>query len=371
MRAGTYLRAWFLVLAVLGIAAAPAAAAEPTLYELPESTHAYSFAPTPDGTIWFSPVHGNRWEGPKGPRIGRLGTDGSLAELGAQGFGEPVVGPQGELWATRVRESPAKKITLRLARLSPTGQVEATYILHLGHTFPSALAVTPEAVWFVRRRPKSGETIERYTPADGRLRGFALSSQCAARALTGAADGSLWFAQTCEPHGGRGTEAAPGIGHIDPSSGAIRRWRLGRKDYPAAIALGADGSVWFGVSHQGYSAPDIGRIEGNGTVTEWPAPNAYLGSIAIGADGRVWFQSSMGGQIFTALNSIGPDGDLATPVCADPECKLEPVGITAAADGSLVYGLREPHSIGGGGFTQIMEGESIANEAGFIARLVP
>ncbi len=190
-------------------------------------------------------------------------------------------------------------------------------------------------------------------------------------ALAAATDGTLWFTEACRRrrHGEDGPGGS-GIVRIAPS-GKVVRYRLTGKDYPISIALGADGTAWFGVSHWGYSAPLIGRIARTGALAEYRVPHGYPDRIAVGRDGRLWFSSTFGGGIYRALDSIGASGGLGKPVCADPACELEPSSLTASPDGSLWYALAGPHSIGGGGGTQIWKSLTIANEAGFIGHLVP
>ncbi len=359
-----------LALAIGAVAAAPAGAAEPTLYQLPDATHAFSVAAAADGTVWFSPSHGSEWQGPEEPGIGRVGADGTVGELPVPGFGKPVLGPAGEVWVSGASKDEAGENLLLIGLLSPSGQIEREYAVGRGQGAIGAMAPTRDAVWFVHFRP-GRDSVERVSTADGSVRQFAIGPRCQSTALAVAADGTLWFTEACRrrTHG----EAGPGgssIVRIAPS-GKIVRDRLTGKDYPISIALGANGTVWFGVSHWGYSAPLIGRIARSGALAEYRVPHGYPDRIAVGGDGRLWFSSTFGGGVYRALNSIGANGRLGEPVCADPACELEPSSLTASPDGSLWYALTTPHTIGGGGGTQIWESLTIANEAGFIGHLVP
>lgn len=302
-----------------------------------------------------------------------MSADGTVSEvpLSAAGLDEPVLGPEGEVWVSGKNTSETGEDVLQVARLGPSGQIEATYTIGSGQDEITAMAVTRGYVWFAQRPDKGRASIGRLSLGDAAVSRFALRPRCLAEALAVAGDGTAWYTEACRIR--RHGEAGPGgssIGRID-RRGDIRRWRLVGKDYPMSIALGRDGTVWFGVSHWGFSAWQVGRISPAGALAEYPVPHGYPRSIAVGPEGRLWFQSSFGGAIYRALNSISKRGKLGTPICADPTCELEPTSLAGAADGSLWYSLIRPHTIGGGGQTQIFEEMAIANEAGLIGHLVP
>ncbi len=58
---------------------------------------------------------------------------------------------------------------------------------------------------------------------------------------------------------------------------------------PRAIALGADGNIWFGE----FAGGKIGRITPKGEITEFviPTPNSGPRALAAGPDGNIWFIS--------------------------------------------------------------------------------
>jgi streptogramin lyase len=378
MRSDSLKRAVLLVLSALllvAIVAAPAGASEPIEVELSTSTHATSFAPAADGTVWFSLYHGSEWEGRKGPTLGRLGADGTVTELPAPEGGPPALGPDGELWVSGARKDGAGEVRFDVAQLSSSGQLVKRYPVGRGKggLVPGIEALTPTAgaVWFVRHRPRRRAAIERLSLADGSVRQFSLHPGCGSNALAIAADGTVWFTESCGHRGGnmRGPEGSA-IGKITPGGRGVR-YRVTGRGHPVSVAVGTDRTVWFGMTNLGYTTPLVGHITSTGGLAEYRVPNGEPSSIAVGGDGRLWFPSSFGGGTDRALDSIGPSGRLAEPVCADPTCRLGPSALTAAPDGSLWYALTEPHSIGGGGFTQIMEGETIQNEAGFIGHVVP
>jgi streptogramin lyase len=365
------LRLLLPLLAALALGAAPAVAAEPTVFELPAATHAEGIAASGDGTVWFDPTHGNEWDGSRESAVGHLGADGTFAELPLAGFAEPVIGPGGEVWVNRQYERGHGTRVRQIAQLSPDGQIAERFKVGRGEGLVGPIAVSRRAVWFVRSRHDAAETIERLTRADGHLRReTVLGKDCESTGLAVAADETLWFTEACRHDGPYGWEIGrASVARLRPD-GKLRRWRLAGGGYPMPVLLGRDGTAWVGASGKSGRGM-VDRVARDGSLAEYPVPDGDTSALALGADGRVWFRSTFGGGTFRALDSIGAGGKVGSPICADPTCQLEPTSLTAAPDGALWYGLTKPVTIGGGGFTHIMEGEAIADEAGFIARLVP
>ena len=365
------LRLLLPLLAALALGAAPATAAEPTVFELPTATHAEGLATSGDGTVWFDPTHGSEWEGPAETAIGHLGADGTLAELPSEGFAEPVIGPSGEVWVNlQIRDAQGSEVR-QIASLSPAGEIGTRFKVGRGGGYIGPMVVGPRAVWFLKSLGRTPPTIERVGRTDGRQEQVkVVADNCDVTALAVAADETLWFSEACRRRGPDGNEVgSASVTRLRPD-GELKRWKLAGGGYPMPVLLGRGGTVWVGATgNSGVGAID--RIDRHGALAEYPVPDGDPTSLALGADGRVWFQSTFGGHVFRALDWVGPGGKVGKPICADPACKLEPTSLRAAPDGTLWYGLTKPHSIGGGGVTQILEGEAIANEAGFIARFVP
>jgi streptogramin lyase len=359
-----------LGLALVVLAAAPAEAAEPAVYELPNATHANSLAVGADGTVWFAPTHGTEWEGTKGGAVGSLAAGRKVEELPVPGFHRPVLGPTGEVWVSNLYNYTLTGGPFRIARLAPSGQIAREYVV--GHGGGGIkMAVAADAVWFTRWRMKGRAAIERLSIADGSVRRFRLRPLCQSNALAIAPGGAVWFTEACRRHTSEGSELGGStIGRIG-RGGGVRRWRLPGRVGPIAIAIGPEGIAWFGVRSETFESYTFGHIAGNGHLTEYRVPNGDPGSIAVGPEGRLWFQSSFGGWDYRALDSVGVDGRPREPICADPTCQLEPTGLIAAPDGSLWYGLARPNLNTGGGGSGLGIDMEIANEAGFIAHLAP
>lgn len=371
MRSSLFIRGFALLLAASALTAAPAAAAGPTVFELPAATHAKNVAAGPDGSVWFEPIHGNEWEGPAESTIGHLGADGSFAEVPTEGFAEPVIGPRGEVWVTLQIENGRNRSVRQIASLAPGGGIGTRFKVARGSGLIGPMAAGPRAVWFLQSHGRTRPTIERLTPADKRHEPVtALASNCESSGFAVTANETLWFSEACRHQGPYGYEIArASIVRLRPN-GKLKRWKLAGGGDTMPVLLGRGGTVWVGASGKGGGAA-IDRLSRDGSLAEYPVPDGRVASLALGADGRVWFRSTFGGGIVRALDWVAPGGKVGKPTCADPTCKLEPTFLTAAPDGTLWYGLATPASLGGGGFTHITEGDAILNEAGFVGRLVP
>ena len=232
-------------------------------------------------------------------------------------------------------------------------------------------------IWFSGRTRIDGATrttLGRIAiSTDGALQLFPLKPHCDSRAVA-AGNGGIWFGEFCRHRlrSGRVFQRSS-IGRIDPSGTIVRR-RIAPGDDPYLATTGRDGSVWFGVSRDsGYIRfSRIVRIAPAGDLAEFRVPNSRPSAgIAVDPGGRLWFASSFGGGVVRALNSIDATGKVGKPICVDPKCELEPEGLASAPDGSIWFATRRAHSLGGGGLSSMMESEAIANEAGFVGRLVP
>jgi streptogramin lyase len=386
MWSGIFQRAFsFLIpgLAIVALATATAAAAEPAVFKLPDATHARSLVAAEDGTVWFIPTRGNEWEGKPGSIVGALAPDGAVTEHEVAGFGVInglTLGPADEIWVSGVNENADGERFLEIGRLSASGEVAQRLMIGRARGYWDwlrQLTVADGAVWFVRNQLTPRDTIARLSIADGAMRRFVTRPRCNVAALAAAPSGALWFTEGCRVDRGGFEGWTPGnssIARISRDGKVVRYPLRGSRDTPISLAIAPRETVWFGVTSRkpsGYSGEKIGLVTKDGDLAEFPAPDALPYSIAIGPERRLWFQSSFGGWNYRALASIGPDGKITQPICADPTCQLKPTGLTAAPDRSLFYGLTEPNLTIGGGGSGIHADMEIANEAGFIAHLVP
>ena len=130
-----------------------------------------------------------------------------------------------------------------------------------------------------------------------------------------ATDGGVWYA----------AQGSGELGHLDPSTGKIRRIKLGEKSRPHGVIVGPDGAPW--ITDGGLNAivrvdPATERV----TVFSLPPdrPGLNLNTAAFDKRGVLWFtgQSGVYGrldpkagkvEVFAAPKGAGPYGIAATP----------------------------------------------------------
>jgi streptogramin lyase len=147
-------------------------------------------------------------------------------------------------------------------------------------------------------------------------------------------DGNLWFTESgaqleTEVFGNK-------IGRITPA-GVITEFPLPTpSSFPYVIAAGPDGNLWFtesGSRQASESGNRIGRITPAGVVTEFPLPTAdsYPLGIAAGPDGNLWFTEQDGNRI----GRITPAGVITEFPLPTP--RRWPSRIAAGPDGNLWF----------------------------------
>jgi len=366
-----------LIWALVAFPAAPASAAEPTLYQLPDATHAGGLTTGPDGALWFAGNHGSEHAGGEGAFVGRWDPVAGLTEFAlpsSRRIGTPAVSAGGEVWLPGGASNRRGYQVARVGSLSSSGQLQ-DYTLGNRVGGVNSVATLDGAVWFAASRWIDGRartTIGWIAAGDGAVHQVPLPPRCGADAIAAGAT-AVWFTESCWRSYNTRSGHRGSIGRID-RAGKITRYPVSPRFEAISIAVGADGSVWFGESQVKGFHSRIGRIAPSGRVVEFRVPNAgWLHSLAVGPEGRLWFPSRSpsvaGGYVTRALNSIGPAGDTGEPICLDPECKLEPTGLTAGPDGSVWFSAARGRSGGGGGETAFWETHVITNEAGYIGRL--
>jgi hypothetical protein len=369
-----------LALGVLGalLAATTAGAAKPRIvYTLPKATHARSMSLASDGAVWFRGIWGTEHDGGPGSFVGRWGPNRELTTFEVPEeveLGYPVaVG--GDAWFPEVRYRDGQGFVGEGVEYSPTGVTRRTR-LGEGVSYISAMTASGGNLWFAgmgRIGGKRRGVMGRVPLAEGGASQLlSLPRNCEVGALA-AAQGTVWFGESCALERPTGIVfLRSNIGRVDPTGDFVRN-PIRKGDEPISSAVGPDETIWFGIDRDsGYSKRShVVRIAPGGEMARFVTPNSHLDSIAVGPEHRLWFQSSFGGQVFRALNSISPSGRFGKPICIDPRCDLEPNGLLADPRGGLLFSAGTANSAGGGGLAGILEAEAISNEAGVIGRLGP
>lgn len=258
----------------------------------------------PFGNVWFEETYEERWEGgePSFPgRIVHMNRAGEItvATRGrASGF---AFAPDGTTWFSDTRW---------IGRFAPNGKLTEFFLPEGGEGKPTTFAAGPIVVapdgsaWFSGshffRNEEEGSAssgtsesiIDRLTPA-GELTEFTLPADSGYPAkLAVGPDGNVWFT---EPLGDR-------VGRIG-SLGQIERFPLPRGSRPGDIVSGPDGALWF--MEEGEGIAEIGRMTTSGQLTQFPLGKAFSATLVTGPDGRLWFVSE------SEIERISPSGRLS------------------------------------------------------------
>lgn len=140
------------------------------------------------------------------------------------------------------------------------------------------------------------------------------------------ADGTVWFTE----------RAADRLGRIAPDGTIVETALPEFGVEPAGIGAGP-GGIWFTEA----SAARIGVLAGDGTLTEFPLPGGtgQPAGVAEGPDGAMWFTERTG----HAIGRVNADGTIeefpTTP-------KAGPFGIALGADGAIWFTQQVVDAIG-------------------------
>ena len=113
--------------------------------------------------------------------------------------------------------------------------------------------------------------------------------------------------------------------------------------YPDGIIVGSDGNLWF----TEFYGNAVGRITPQGTITEFfvpsrphrnpgDLPQSQPHALALGADGNIWFPD-MGGNMIARITPSGRLTEFAIPAHAGDPFSSYPYSIAAGSDGALWF----------------------------------
>jgi streptogramin lyase len=309
--------------------------------------------------------------------IGRITTEGVVSTYADPAIGEPLhitAGPSGEnaLWFT-------DRGTNAIDRITTDGAV--TSYRDPCIDYPEGITVGPDGdIWFtnfasgytsVNSSYTAGHSIGRITPA-GEVTCFTDPHIFYPASIAVGPDGALWFTnfgyEPCEGPLGCGGRT---IGRIT-TAGVVSTYEDPAIHDPSGIASGPDGAVWFTNAEANSS---IGRITPEGVVTSFtdPAMSTYPGmayGISAGLPGEqaLWFTEYYKGTI----GRITTAGEIERYTEASIE---RPRIITPGPDGAMWFTSAEGVGGGGGpGFAFGVQGNRRADAAGdvhWIGRITP
>lgn len=232
-------------------------------------------APGSEGSIWYLASN----------EVGYLTAGGqfvAVAQLQPEGgTGEAITaGPDGNIWVAERHDSSSDAIL----RITPAGQVDR-FLLPQRESDPFDIITGPDgALWFTEY---FGNRIGRITTL-GQISEF--PAPIRPTGITSGPDGNLWFV-----HGdGFGRITTPG----EVTNYEIRfKSRLMGTRLGASIATGPDGRLW--VPNGRGALARINPYSGIAKRVQLPYRLSYPAQVASGSDGALWF---------TALGDSGCEG---------------------------------------------------------------
>jgi virginiamycin B lyase len=264
----------------------------------------------PDGNVWLTEAPhvyiGVDYITPpdrSGP-IAKVAPDGTVTEFPLPAHvipGPLTAGPDGTVWFTETLQDKGNFTFLGIDRITTDGVVSPVpNTSGLGDV--TAMATAPDgAVWVV-----AGSSIDRIA-AGGSVTTFPVG-KADGQALAVGADGTVWFSESAGVTGA--------IGRLTPATGAVASFSLPSSGVLAeSLAVGSDGNAWFTESVVGSGGVSrIGRVTPGGAVTEFPldVANSFATGITAGPDGALYFVENSPGIPPGYLNPINAIGRVTT-----------------------------------------------------------
>jgi sugar lactone lactonase YvrE len=233
-----------------------------------------------------------------GARIGRLTTDGSLAEFFLEDRSAPTgitAGPDGAMWFAQRGISSIGRITL-------DGSVTSWHTITSRAAPMGIVTGSDGALWFTE---PTVDRIGRIT-TDGVVTEHVLPTGSNPQWITAGPDGALWFTQRGTNRIGRITVDGQ-LSHFDvptPSAGLN------------GITVGPDRGVWF--TESGANA--VGRIGMRGRIVEFPVGEGTSpAGITTGPDGEIWFTAPGVNRVGRILPDVAEDTTPPTITIGSPQ----------------------------------------------------
>ena len=224
-----------------------------------------------DGNLWF--VEGNLDSVLESPAIGQITPAGEITEFPVNcsfcSLSDIVQGPEGILYFTSNEAF--------LGRITTSGEFLAPIPMPESDVLAGDLAVHGNDIWIT---DFNNDSLWRYNADSGQFTQFNVPEPSD---VVVDATGIVWFTAPLEP----------GIGRLDPATGAVTITHTTL--IPHQLTIAADGDIWFTAR---FTPQGVGRlVPAAGEVTEFPLTNVGPEGIAASPDGTIWFTQTTKGNI--------------------------------------------------------------------------
>jgi virginiamycin B lyase len=266
-----------------------------------------------DGNRWF--VEGNLDSVLESPAVGQITPAGDITEFPVNcsfcSLSDIVQGPEGILYFTS-NEPILGRITTSGVFLAPIPMPESDVLA-------GDLAVNGNEIWIT---DFNNDSLWRYNVTDGQFTQFPVPEPADVAVDSG---GRVWFT----------APLAPGIGELNPSTGAVTVTPTERT--PHQLTVASDGDIWFTAR---FTPQGVGELDpATNNVREFPLTNVGPEGIAASSsDGSVWFTQTTKGNIARITDAgVITEGKVVR--------NSEPFGITVAPNGDPWYTMLEANKI--------------------------
>lgn len=266
----------------------------------------YGVALTDDGAVWATLI--------RGQAVVRRDIDGTIDTISLGAGSEPsllAAATEDSIWVTDAGHN-------RIVRIGPEG-IRGEIAVPSAGARPFGIAAADSGeVWFTEM---TTDLIGRIDIL-GRVAEFTAGVDHGNPSMIACSGESVWFTLNGANAVGyiRGGNSAVAVTHL-PTNGAG----------PVGITVATDAAAWF----TEIAAGQIGRIDRDGVLTEYPLPDRSSKPHAIAADpvSGCWFTLWGANQI----GFIAADGTIAVTDLPTPDS--EPHGIAVAPDGTVWVAL--------------------------------
>lgn len=257
-----------------------------------------------DGNRWF--VEGNLDSVLESPAVGRITPAGDITEFPVNcsfcSLSDIVQGPEDILYFTSNEAI--------LGRITTSGDFLAPIPMPETDVLAGDLTVHGNDIWIT---DFNNDSLWRYDVVTGQFTQFPVPEPADVAVDSG---GRVWFT----------APLAPGIGELDPATGAVTVTPT--QLTPRQLTVASDGDIWFTAR---FTPQGVGELDPDtNNVREFPLTNVGPEGIAASSDGSVWFTQTTKGNIARITDAgVITEGKVVR--------NSEPFGITVAPNGAPWY----------------------------------